>query len=1021
MEDTELQARFRAMADSAPVLLWTTGPDGACTFLNRRWLQFTGRGLDEQLGDGWLRSVHPDDADRATGGLRRAIRRREPFEMECRLRRADGTWRWIRMRGTPVFPGDAFAGFAGSGTDLTDRRDAEEALAASREQLAGAMAAGRMGSFDVDLTTGRVVRDPNLEELYGLRQGQAGTFDEWALLIHPDDQGTVLDEVARASAEGGSYHLEHRLIRPDGEVRWFERRGHAYTDAGGTVVGIRGVVIDVTDRKAAEHERAVLFERVSRLQEITAALARAGTPAEVLDTMVGEGLAALLASAGSVALLEAHDQGLDVARARGYDRDLLEEFRHIDLGAPVPLADAARTGAPVICRDLGEVARRYPDLAARVLSGGHTAVAAFPLVVDERVIGAVGLSFKEPQPFDPAQREFVSAVVAQCAQALDRTRSYAAEAAAREAAEAAQARLALIAEASSVVAGSMEYETTLPEVARLAIPLLGDCCVIDLFEDGEGGWRRVAAVHLDPRAADKLLSVPPEAWTAADTAHGAATLADLDLCSALVVPLEARGRALGMLAFGRRERGAFSDADRNLAAGLATRVAQAIDNALLYRAERHAHQDAETAAGRLRFLLEITTALAAPGDRDDRLERLAQQAAGAICDLCLIDLLERDGSLRRVAAAAGNPSLRHEADALRQLLHPHPGNGHPSVAAIRTGRTELCSEITDSRLRTIATSDAHLEVARRIAPLSYVAVPLVGEGPVLGAICLITTTVSGRRYGPADMLLAEDMAKRVAMGIESAAMHEEMRRVAQTLQASLLPSVPPAIPGLEVGTRYVAAEAGAVVGGDFFDVFALGPASWAVVVGDVCGRGVEAATVTGLARHTIRSSALGHDSPTTVISHLNDVLLRVAAETSAEADPRFCTVGLARVVVTDFGASVTLALGGHPRPYVLGADGSVRQVGRPGSLLGVMEHATAADEDMELGPGEALVLYTDGVTERHQGGRFFDDHGLEATLSAAAGLTAEEIAGRIEEAARHFASHQPADDMAVVVVRVPPR
>ncbi|MDQ3895738.1 MAG: serine/threonine-protein phosphatase, partial [Actinomycetota bacterium] len=199
---------------------------------------------------------------------------------------------------------------------------------------------------------------------------------------------------------------------------------------------------------------------------------------------------------------------------------------------------------------------------------------------------------------------------------------------------------------------------------------------------------------------------------------------------------------------------------------------------------------------------------------------------------------------------------------------------------------------------------------------------------------------------------------------------------------------PPAIPGVEGGTRYVAAEEGAVVGGDFFDVFALAPDTWAVVIGDVCGQGDEAATVTGVARHTVRSSALEHDSPATVLSHLNNVLLDMGAGGGGEGEPRFCTVCLTRLELDAGGATVTLAMGGHPLPYIVGAGGEVRKVGRPGSLLGVVERPSVADEHHRIGPGDALVLYTDGVTERHRRGEFFGEHGLEQTRAGAAGLTA---------------------------------
>ncbi|MDQ2826973.1 MAG: SpoIIE family protein phosphatase, partial [Actinomycetota bacterium] len=518
-----------------------------------------------------------------------------------------------------------------------------------------------------------------------------------------------------------------------------------------------------------------------------------------------------------------------------------------------------------------------------------------------------------------------------------------------------------------------------------------------------------------------LADVPAAAWQQAATGMARVeALRERGVRAVIGVPLMARGRTLGMLSVGRTSPEAFTAADRSLATDLGARVSQAVDNAMLYRAERQAHQEAETAAVRLRFLLDVSTTLASPLELQPRLERLARQSVESLSDVCVIDLVEDDGSIRRVAAAAANPVVEPLTEAVSPGGRLDPGSRHPVVAAVEHRRTELLVDVTDDDLRVMTTGDDTFETARALEPLSCVAVPLLAGTRALGAITLLTTARSGRRYGPADLIFVEDVARRVAMGLESARMHEEMRRVAQTLQASLLPSVPPGIPGLEVGTRYLAAGEGTLVGGDFFDVFALGPDSWAVVVGDVCGKGVEAATVTGLARHTVRSSAMEHTSPATVLRHLNDMLLRVGAEKGSEVEPRFCTVCLARVELTSCGAAVTLSMGGHPLPFVLGADGTTRQVGRPGSLLGVVATPTLSDEEHHLGPGESLILYTDGITERHTGEAFFGEEGIEDVLAASAGLTADEIAGRLEEAARRFVKGRPSDDMAVVVVRVPP-
>ena len=1024
--DRELDARFRLMADVVPVLVWIAGPDGARTFLNHRWLEFGGRPLETELGHGWMQHVHHDDVAACRAASRQAFEAREPAEVEYRLRRADGAWRWMLDRSVPLVDDDGrFKGCIGTCLDLTERREAEDALQRSREELAAAMAAGHMGSFDLDLGTGQVSRDPNLEKLYGLRAGQGSAFEEWVALIHDDDRARVLDEVARVSAAGGEYHLEHRMVRADGGLLWLERRGHAYRDESGRVAGLRGIVIDITDRKAAEHERAVLLERVSRLQSVTAALARSGTPNDVLDTMVREGIDSLGASAGSIAVLDATGEVLEVVRAVGYPEDLLRLFARIDLAAKVPLSDAARTRRSVACCHLRDWIQQYPELRPHIPGSNHEAAAAFPLLVEDRLIGAMGLSFVSAQVFDAAQMEFLEAVAAQCAQALDRAWSYTAEADARRSAEAAGARLAFLAESSGILAGSMEYDRTLPTVARLAVQVLGECCAIHLAEpvplDASTRWRPAAVAHVRPEAERALADVPVGVWQQSATGGGdEGALRELGLRSVIAVPLLARGRTLGLLSFGRTAEGGFSPADRSLATDLGARMAQAVDNAMLYQAERQAHEEAETAAVRLRFLLDVSTTLASPLDLQHRLRALARQSVESLSDVCVIDLVEPDGSVRRVASAAATLAVEPLTVALTAGSRLDAGPRHPTIEAIQHRRTELLVTMTDDDIRAMTSDDDAFETVRALEPLSGVAVPLIAGTRALGAITLVTTARSGRRYGPADIIFVEDMAKRVAMGLESARMHEEMRRVAQTLQASLLPSVPPVIPGLEVGTRYVAAGEGTLVGGDFFDVFALGPGSWAVVVGDVCGKGVEAATVTGLARHTLRSSAMEHASPATVLSHLNDVLVQVGAEGHTEAEPRFCTVCLARVEVTSPGATVTLSLGGHPLPFVLAADGAVRQVGRPGSLLGVVDHATLSDEDHHLGPGESLILYTDGITERHQGESFFGEAGIEQVLADSVGLTADQIAGRLEDAARRFVHGQPSDDMAVVVVRVPP-
>jgi anti-sigma regulatory factor (Ser/Thr protein kinase) len=196
---------------------------------------------------------------------------------------------------------------------------------------------------------------------------------------------------------------------------------------------------------------------------------------------------------------------------------------------------------------------------------------------------------------------------------------------------------------------------------------------------------------------------------------------------------------------------------------------------------------------------------------------------------------------------------------------------------------------------------------------------------------------------------------------------------------------------------------------------------WAVAIGDVRGKGVEAAALTGAARHTLRSIALLEASPAAMLDHLNQVLLQNPVPEGRDDEPRFCTAAVASLGVRDGGGDVCLAVAGHPLPFVLRADGSTSQVGRPGSLLGVVPSLGVSDVRLRLEPGDALVLFTDGVTERHAGSRFFDEQALAAVLSRCVGFTASTLAERIETASRAFVEDQLRDDLALLVVRVPER
>ena len=248
----------------------------------------------------------------------------------------------------------------------------------------------------------------------------------------------------------------------------------------------------------------------------------------------------------------------------------------------------------------------------------------------------------------------------------------------------------------------------------------------------------------------------------------------------------------------------------------------------------------------------------------------------------------------------------------------------------------------------------------------------------------------------------------------SEASEARARLLAHTLQQSLLPPALPEIPGLDVGAAYRAAGAGDEVGGDFYDVFESSMGDWVVVVGDVRGKGAEAAVVTALARYTLRATALRDPQPTRVLETLNEVLLRDQGDS-------FCTLVCARLRV-ERGRSchVTVACGGHPPPIRVAPSGPAAVLGRPGTLLGLLDQVNVVDVEATLAPGEALVFFTDGVTEARGDEGFFGEARLTTALDALRGEDAGATARSLVDHVVAFQDGNPRDDIAVLVVKVPP-
>jgi PAS domain S-box-containing protein len=309
---------------------------------------------------------------------------------------------------------------------------------------------------------------------------------------------------------------------------------------------------------------------------------------------------------------------------------------------------------------------------------------------------------------------------------------------------------------------------------------------------------------------------------------------------------------------------------------------------------------------------------------------------------------------------------------------------------------------------------------------SYLALPIrMADGEIAGGLVF-----GHRSTGAFDAdaeAAAASIASTAAVAIGNARLLQSARReaaarevalrqrdqVAVALQQSLLPPDLPAIPGLEIGARYHAGTE--LVGGDFYDAFALGDDTWGIVLGDVCGSGPEAASQTALTRHTVRTAAMFDTDPATVLDTLNRALLR--SNTS-----RFTTAAFLRLNTrSDRGeVVVSIASGGHPPALIWRRDGTVEESSARGPLLGVTDFAIDALEvaQYELAPGDSIVLYTDGLTEARNAGVLFEVEGVKATLSREREASPERIANALVDAALHHAASPLNDDVAIVILRV---
>jgi serine phosphatase RsbU (regulator of sigma subunit)/anti-sigma regulatory factor (Ser/Thr protein kinase) len=459
--------------------------------------------------------------------------------------------------------------------------------------------------------------------------------------------------------------------------------------------------------------------------------------------------------------------------------------------------------------------------------------------------------------------------------------------------------------------------------------------------------------------------------------------------SLMTVPFLAEGRVTGVLAVVAAEPGRFTDADLARVQQVADRVAVPLERARLSEHDR-------AWRGRISFVAEASDLLAGSLDEDRTIALAAQLVVPRLAAWCAVLLPDESGELRLAYAWHADES---RADALTSLLNQSP----PPQVLPGDGARPWSLAGARPEQRTAMTAELVSDPAWCF--------PLRARDRSPGVF------VIGRPRGGAmarDALdLAEDLTRRAALALDNARLYSEQLKATHALQRSLLPPELPDIPGVDLAAAYQAAGEGNEVGGDFYDVFEVGGGHWRFTIGDVCGKGPEAAAVTGLTRHALRILAReGHDVPA-VLERLNALIVGEGSRVP------FVTLIHGELIPAPGGvATISLACAGHPPPLILRSDGRVQTGAGPQPLLGVLDEITFRTDTIRMSPGDVLLCVTDGVTERRASGRLLDDDdGLSQLLGECSGLNAGAIAARIQRAVHEFGSGPPLDDLALIVFR----
>jgi PAS domain S-box-containing protein len=420
----ESEQRFRTTANAAPVLIWMSGPDKRCTWFNQRWLDFVGRGIEQEIGDGWCDNLHPADFDRTLDTYHAAFDARRAYEVEFRLQRDDGAWRWLLARGTPNFgPGGEFVGYIGTCIDITEHRETVEQLRENRARF-------KTLAESLPQMIWTCSRDGQTDYLsrqwldYTGRSEAQQLGHGWLEQVHPDDRAQVQMEWARVVESGDTYDLSFRIRRFDGVYRWFKTRAVPLRDSAGRILKWFGSNTDIEDFVLAERKLKIQLERMQLLDRTTHAIGIHQDLRKVFEVVLSSLEDNLGIDFACVGLYQSGPELLTVncvgARSVKVGAET-EVFEHAQIDVRENGLNRALRGELVYEPDIE--AAQQPFLK-RLAAGGLRSLVVAPLLIENEVFGVMIVAKRRSESFSSDDCEFLRQLSSHVALAADQTRLY---------------------------------------------------------------------------------------------------------------------------------------------------------------------------------------------------------------------------------------------------------------------------------------------------------------------------------------------------------------------------------------------------------------------------------------------------------------------------------------------------------------------------------------------------------------------------------------------------------------------